>query len=167
MSSSAPAIAYRPATEEDHAAIIEVADEWAGGRHVRATLPWVWLRHFASTSLVAETADGLLAGFLIGFVSPDRRGDAAMISIGVRPRLRRNGIGRELISRFGVVVKPLGATAVETVVWPGDQVLVRFLTGIGFRVEAGPGTQNRYGTPSFSDLDGEHEDRAIFRLSLH
>ena len=166
MSAAATDIGYRPAIEADHAAIIDVADEWAGGRRVRETLPHLWLRHFASTSLIAETPDGRLAGFLVGLVSPDRPTDGVIAALGVRPGLRRRGIGRSLVKRFATAAAEDGATRAEIVVWPGDPVVVAFLRAIGFIADAGPGTQNRYGTPAYPDLDGEREDRAIFWLPI-
>jgi GNAT superfamily N-acetyltransferase len=159
-------IDYRAANEEDHPAIVEVVDEWAGGRRVHEALPRLWLRHFSSTSLVAETAEGRLAGFLVGFVSPDRPSEAGIVCLGVSPSHRKRGIGRGLVERFAATAAGRGAREVVTAIWPGDPIAVAFHRAIGFEVDAGPGTQNRYGTPSYPDHDAEREDRAIMRLPI-
>ena len=58
----------RPTTR----AVVDVVDEWWGGRRMRALLPRLWFQHFTGTSWVAEDADGpARSGFLVGFVSPD------------------------------------------------------------------------------------------------
>ena len=63
---------FRRPVEADHAAVVSVVDEWWGGRRVHAVLPRLWFRHFTELSWIAETDDGRLQGFLVGFVGPDR-----------------------------------------------------------------------------------------------
>jgi ribosomal protein S18 acetylase RimI-like enzyme len=167
MSARGPvAVGYRRPIEDDHRTIVGLVDEWAGGKRVHDALPRLWFRHFASSSLIAETADGRLAGFLIGFMSPERPGEAVIVCLAVAPNLRRRGVGRGLVERFAADASARGASRVVTAVWPGDPAAIAFHRGVGFDVEAGPGTQNRYGTPSYPDYDAEREDRAVFRLSL-
>jgi GNAT superfamily N-acetyltransferase len=157
---------YRSATEDDHPAIVDIVDEWAGGRRVHDALPRLWLRHFAATSLVAEAADGRLAGFLVGFVSPGHPDEAVIVCLAVGPSHRRRGVGRGLVERFAITAAERGAREVVAAIWPGDPITIAFHRAIGFEVDAGPGTQNRYGTPSFPDHDAEREDRAIMRLPI-
>ena len=64
-------VVLRRPVEGDHARMVRVIDDWWGGRRLRHLLPRLWLQHFTGTSWVAETADGTLAGFLVGFVSAD------------------------------------------------------------------------------------------------
>lgn len=58
----------RPAVPADYDAIARVVDDW-WGRPVVASIPRLFLDHFARTSLVAEES-GALVGFLIGFFAP-------------------------------------------------------------------------------------------------
>ncbi len=160
------AVTHRRPTEGDHSKVVGVVDDWAGGRRVHDGLPRLWFRHFAGTSLIAETPDGELAGFLAGFVSPDRPDEAVIVCLAVSPNLRRAGIGRGLVERFASDAQARGVRRVVTAVWPGDHAMSAFHGAIGFEVDAGPGTQNRYGTASHPDYDSEREDRAIFSLSL-
>ncbi len=67
----AAGVTFRRPVEADHARMIAVVDDWWGGRRLHHLLPRLWLQHFTGTSWVAETEDGALAGFLVGFVSPD------------------------------------------------------------------------------------------------
>ena len=38
---------FRRPTEADHAQVVDVVDEWWGGRKMRALLPRLWFRHFS------------------------------------------------------------------------------------------------------------------------
>ena len=160
------AVTHRRPTEDDHSTIVGVIDDWAGGRRVHDALPRLWFRHFATTSLIAETADGRLAGFLVGFLSQERPDEAVIVCVAVSPNQRRRGIGRGLVERFASDARARGAGHAMTAVWPGDQAAAAFHRAIGFDVEAGPLTQNRYGTASHPDYESDREDRAIFVLPL-
>ena len=55
----------RRPTEADYPTIIELVDEWWGGRRMRALLPRLWFQHFTGTSWILETAAGKPAGFVV------------------------------------------------------------------------------------------------------
>lgn len=158
---SPPILRFRRPSEADHAAIVLVADEWWGGRRVRHLLPRLWFRHFASTSWLAEVESGRIAGFLVGYVSPDRPGEACVHLVGVDPNLRRRGIGRELEARFLADARSRGAGRVTTTVPPGERVALRFHLAVGFRVVDDAGTTPIHGTPAVADYDGPGDDRVL------
>ena len=91
-------VTLRGARLDDHPRIIEVVDDWWGGRRMSALIPSLFLEHFAGTSLVAEDAEGALVGFCIGFVSQDHPDEAYVHFLGVRPDQRGSGLGREPVS---------------------------------------------------------------------
>jgi predicted GNAT superfamily acetyltransferase len=157
---------YRRPTEADYQAIGAVIDEWWGGRRLRHLLPRLWLQHFTGTSWLAETGDGRLAGFLIGFLSPDRPDEAYCHMISTNPNLRHRGIGRGLYERFFADARAAGRARVMAVTWPGNRTSIAFHRAIGFDVVSGAGTQNLYGTPAYADYDLEGEDRAVLVRSL-
>ncbi len=161
-----PALRFRRPVEADHARIVRLVDEWWGGRRMRARLPRLWFRHFTGTSWIAETEDGRLAGFLVGFVSPDRPDEAPVHLAAVDPNLRRRGIGAALYERFAAEVRARGVRRVTVVVPPDDRAALAFHSALGFRPEAGPGTRRLYGTPAFPDYDDDREDRAVLVREL-
>jgi ribosomal protein S18 acetylase RimI-like enzyme len=128
-------IAIRHARPDDHARIVAVIDEWWGGRRLSALVPSLFLEHFAGTSLVAETAEGELAGFLIGFRSQDHPDEAYVHFVGVRPDTRGRSLGRELHDRFAAQVAADGVRRVRCVTSTVNTDSVAFHTRIGFRVE--------------------------------
>ncbi len=160
-SRSRPPVTLRRPTEADHPVLVGVVDEWWGGRRMRASLPRLWLRHFAGTSWIAEGGDGRLLGFLVGFVSPDAPSEAVVHLVGVDPILRRRGLGRQLVERFASDVATRGATRLSTVVPPDDRPALDFLRALGFRPLGGQGSTRLWGTPAFEDYDGPGADRAI------
>lgn len=157
---------FRRPVEADHATIVGLVDEWWGGRRLHELLPRLWFQHFRGTSWIAETDEGRLAGFLVGFVSPDRPDTAYVHMVGTDPNLRRRGVGRALYGEFFGDVAGRGVRRVEAITWPGNRVSVAFHQGLGFRPVEGPGGQSLYGTPAFADYDYRGEDRVLFVREL-
>jgi ribosomal protein S18 acetylase RimI-like enzyme len=152
----------RRPVEGDHSSVIAVVDDWWGGRRLRDLLPRLWFQHFTGTSWIAETDTGRLAGFLVGFVSPDDPTTGYVHMVAADPNLRTQGLGRALYDAFIADVAGRGVRRVKAITWPGNRVSVGFHQAIGFRIEAGPGTQRLYGTPAYPAYDGEGEDRVVF-----
>jgi GNAT superfamily N-acetyltransferase len=89
----------RHAEPGDYGRVIEVIDQWWGGRAMSAMLPKLFFVHFRDTSFVAEDDEGL-AGFLCGFRSQTFPDEAYVHFIGVDPGRRTSGLGRALYERF-------------------------------------------------------------------
>ena len=128
-------VSIRAAELADHAPIVAVVDDWWGGRRMAVLLPSLFLEHFAGTSLVADDDAGELAGFLVGFDSPDHPGEAYVHFLGVRPDQRGSGLGRELHDRFAREAAARGVTTVRCVTSTVNTASVAFHTSIGFVVE--------------------------------
>jgi ribosomal protein S18 acetylase RimI-like enzyme len=124
----------RTARIDDHARILAVVPDWWGGRDLRALLPSLFLEHFAGTSLVAETDDGTLSGFLVGFVSQDHPDEAYVHFVGVSPDQRGTGLGRRLHDGFADAVRERGVRRVRCVTSTVNEASVAFHTSIGFVV---------------------------------
>lgn len=152
----------RRPVEADHGPIVGLVDAWWGGRRIHDLLPRLWFQHFTGTSWIAETEDGRVVGFLIGFISPDDPTTGYVHMIGADPNRRGRGLGRSLYDAFSADVAIHGVRRIKAITWPGNRVSVGFHTAIGFQVDAGPGTQRLYGTPAHPAYDGEGEDRVVF-----
>jgi GNAT superfamily N-acetyltransferase len=161
---SAPSLdtlAFRRPLEADYARIVEVIDEWWGGRRVRALLPRLWFQHFTGTSWILEAPDGRLAGFIVAFISQDDPTRGYVHMVGTDPNWRRSGIGRRLYEQALEDLRRRSVSRVHAVTWPGDRASVAFHVALGFRIDDGPGTQRLYGTPAYPDYDGYGEDRVV------
>jgi ribosomal protein S18 acetylase RimI-like enzyme len=159
-------ITFRRPTEADYPDVVRVIDDWWGGRRMDVLLPRLWLQHFTGTSWLAETIDGNLAGFLVGFHSPDHPDVAYCRMIATNPNLRLRGLGRALYERFFEDARGAGRHEVRAITWPGNRASIAFHRAIGFEVAAGPGSQNLYGTPAQPGYDFDREDRTIMVRSV-
>lgn len=161
-------VRFRRPTEADHLRIVGLVDEWWGGRRLHDLLPRLWLQHFSGTSWIAEAdpGSGRVAGFLVGFVSPDDPLVGYVHMVATDPNRRRRGLGRALYQRFFDDVAGRGVREVRAVTWPGNRASIEFHRSIGFEPIAGPGSQSIYGTPAFVDYDYPGEDRVVFRRRL-
>ena len=155
----------RPA-EADHPRLVAVVDEWWGGRQLHDLLPRLWFQHFTGTSWIAETADGALAGFLVGFVSPDDPHLAYIHMVATNPAIRKQAVGRTMYEAFFADVARRGAREVKAITWAGNTVSIGFHRAMGFRLVDGPGTREILGVPAFADYDYPGEDRVVFERAL-
>jgi RimJ/RimL family protein N-acetyltransferase len=125
----------RTASVADHAPILAVVDEWWGGRTMGGLLQPLFLENFSGTSFVAETPDGNLAGFLVGFVSADDPTVAYVHFVGVAPEHRREGLGRQLYNRFDADVAERGVRRTRCVTSTVNTASVAFHESIGFSID--------------------------------
>jgi len=154
-------VRFRRPTEADYSGLVRVIDDWWDGRKVDSLLPRLWLQHFTGTSWLAEAGDGALAGFLIGFHSPDQPNVAYCRLIGTNPNLRLHGVGRALYEHFFDDARRAGRHEVRAITWPGNRASIAFHRALGFEVWSGPDSQNLYGVPATAGYDFDREDRAI------
>lgn len=165
-------IKIRPAQESDYGPIADGLQQWwtmpgfdrpSAGRERAALVPRLWLQHFASTSLVAESGSNVI-GFLIGFLSPDRPAEGYIHFVGVAPGARRQGVGRALYERFFHACRAAGRKRVRCVTSPTNTLSIAFHSGVGFEVE--PGTEAVGSVLAKADYDGPGVHRVAFVRDL-
>lgn len=148
----------------DYAHIISVVNKWWGGRNMADMLPKLFFIHFRQTGFVAE-CDGMVIGFLVGFVSQTFDSEAYIHFAGVHPEFRRNGIAAALYERFFEVVSKFGRSVVRCVSSPVNHGSISFHTRMGFSIE--PGLKITNGIPVAENYDGIKEDRVLFYKKLN
>jgi ribosomal protein S18 acetylase RimI-like enzyme len=147
-------LTVRFARPADYDPIVATLDNW-WGRPVSRSLPRLFLDHFHGTSMVAETSEGSLAGFLVGFLSPSLPDAAYIHFVGVDPRLRGRGLARELYQRFFALAAADGRAVVRAITAPVNSGSIAFHTAMGFKV-TGP-------VPGY---DGPSADMMVFERRL-
>ena len=152
-------VTMRALRPSDHGAVIAVVDDWWGGRPMAAMLPRLFFEHFADTSFAADRA-GALVGFLVGFLSQSRPGEAYIHFVGIHPSERGHGLGRRLYEAFFAAVAARGCTVVRAVTAPVNTGSIAFHRRMGFQIE--PGRQGRGGAPGAAGYDGPGQDRVRF-----
>jgi len=93
-------------------------------------------KEFLPTSLVAESEDGTVVGFVMGELYIGEYGisqvGATIDTIGVDPDCRRKGIGQQLIDEFIDHLKDLGVKKISTLVEKNDTELLHFFSANQF-----------------------------------
>ena len=145
-------------TEGDHVDVLDAVHRWWGddgaGAHRASLLPRLFFQHFAPTSFVVRD-QGVLVGFLIGFVSQTHRDEAYIHFVGVAPAYRGRNVARELYGRFFDAVRADGRTVVRAITSPENSGSQAFHARMGFAVSA-----------PVDDYDGAGHARVCFRRSL-
>lgn len=148
-----PEVIVRAARPTDYDGIAAVVDEW-WGRPILGILPRLFLDHFHGTSFVAER-DGVLAGFLVGFLSPSRPAEAYIHAVGIAPEQRGTGLASDLYTRFFALAAAEGRTTVSAVTSPVNTGSIAFHRRMGFAV-----------TGPVEGHDGPGHDLMTFRREL-
>ena len=93
-------------------------------------------RDYLPTSLVAETEDGTVVGFVMGELFMGEYGifqeEATLDTIGVDPDYQRKGVGEQLINEFVDHLRDLGVQKIYTLVDWNDGRLVHFFSANRF-----------------------------------
>jgi RimJ/RimL family protein N-acetyltransferase len=124
----------RAARRGDYERIIAVQPQWWAGRDLTGLIQPLFLEHFASTSLILEDGDDLVA-FLLGFPSTDDPDEAYVHFVGVAPRHRGTGLGRRMHEAFAEQMGGRGVVRICCVTSPVNTASVAFHESIGFVVE--------------------------------
>jgi ribosomal protein S18 acetylase RimI-like enzyme len=131
-------VSLRPGKPSDFEMVKSVMDDW-WGRNVSHLQQKLFFDHFTSTIIIAENADGSLAGFINGFLSQSDAQLAYIHFVGVAPNLRSTGLGRRLYASFFEICKKHGRTRVESITSKVNDASLNFHKKLGFTVgEADP-----------------------------
>jgi ribosomal protein S18 acetylase RimI-like enzyme len=91
---------------------------------------------YLPTSLVAETEDGKVVGFVMGELYMGEYGifqeEARLDSIGVDPHYQHQGIGEQLMNEFVDHLKRIGVQKINTLVDWNDIKLIQFFSANQF-----------------------------------
>ncbi|WP_230860118.1 GNAT family N-acetyltransferase [Actinoplanes aureus] len=144
----------RPARAADYDEIVAVVDDW-WARAIAGSLPRLFLDHFHRSSLVARDRTGVLAGFLIGVLSPSQPGRAYVHFAGVAPAARGAGLGRRLYEEFFALARAAGCNGVKAITSPMNAGSIAFHDRLGFTV-----------TGPIVGYDGPGRDMMVFDRAL-
>ena len=147
----------------DYQPIINVLNDWWGGRAMSTMLPKLFFVHFCGTSFIMETDERVL-GFLTGFCSQTYPRQAYIHFAGVNPAYRKQGIGRTLYETFFEAVQRVNCHQVHCETAPVNQQSIAYHLAMGFKAD--PSDSHINGIAYSSNYDGPGEDRVLFVKQL-
>lgn len=131
----------RPLIKADYDQIVQVIDRWWGGPTSALAHP-IFFYELGRLARVVE-ADGLMVGFLFGFIVPG--GEVGYVHlVGIHPDHRRHGVGKLLYAAFEDDCRAAGCRELKAITTLGNEASVRFHQAQGWTVNetedyAGPG----------------------------
>jgi ribosomal protein S18 acetylase RimI-like enzyme len=146
-------MSIRNISEDDFYKVINVLNDWWGGRQMTHLLPRLFFEHFQSTSFIVED-DEVMAAFLIGFISQTHQNVAYIHFVGVNPKHRKNGLARELYKVFFTKVQKLGCHTVRCITSPTNESSISFHQSMGFSMSLR------------KDYAGLGQDRVLFSKNI-
>ena len=120
----------------DERAVVAALGEWMDPQRAAQLLPGEYLTRFAETSLVAHSADGEVAGFVVAFPSRTAPEVAYVHFIWVAPQFRGRGLGRVLYEGACDLLRSRGCRLVEAVTSPRNPGAAAFHEHLGFDRDA-------------------------------
>lgn len=87
---------------------------------------------FGDTAFVARSADGEIAGYLLGLIAPT--GDGYIHFVAVRDDARGLGLGRRLYETFTEAALKRGAFALKAITSPQNETSIAFHRTLGFEI---------------------------------
>lgn len=131
----------RPLTKADYDQIVQVIDRWWGGPTSALAHP-MFFYELGRLGRVVES-DGILVGFLLGFICPDAAVGYVHL-IGIHPDYRRRGVAKLLYRSFEEDCAREGCQRLKAITTLGNEGSVRFHQALGWSMNevedyAGPG----------------------------
>lgn len=131
----------RSMTKVDFDYVVRVIDKWWGGPTSALAHP-LFFYELGALAQVVES-DGVLVGFLLGFIAPGGRVGYVHL-VGIDPTFRRRHVGSQLYGAFETACRAAGCAELKAITNLGDEGSVRFHESQGWEVSthedyAGPG----------------------------
>lgn len=134
----------RPLEKKDYDLIVQVIDRWWGGPTSALAHP-IFFYELGDMGRIVED-DGLMVGFLLGFISHSKQSGAVgyVHLVGIHPDHRRRGVGRLLYEAFEQDCRRADVTRMKAITTLGNEGSQLFHQVLGWdmvEIEnyAGPG----------------------------
>lgn len=131
----------RPMIKSDYDQIVQIIDRWWAGPTSALAHP-IFFYELGRMARVVEN-DGVLVGFLFGFICPDASVGYVHL-VGIHPDYRRRGVAKILYRSFEEDCRRDGCRELKAITTLGNEASVGFHTALGWTMienedYAGPG----------------------------
>jgi GNAT superfamily N-acetyltransferase len=142
----------RPLGKQDYDHIVQIIDRWWGGPTTALAHP-IFFYELGSMARVVEH-DGILVGFLLGFVAPGPPKTGYVHLVGIHPDYRRRGVGKVLYQTFEEDARAAGCARLKAITPVGNEGSIAFHKATGWNVTY------------VEDYAGPARPRVVFQKSL-
>lgn len=122
----------RSLSKQDYDHVVQVIDRWWGGPTSSLAHP-IFFYELGRLARVVEH-DGILVGFLFGFVAPGPPKTGYVHLVGIHPDYRRRGVGKVLYQSFQEECRAQGAARLKAITTVGNEGSIAFHTAMGWAV---------------------------------
>lgn len=122
----------RPLGKKDYDHIVQVIDRWWGGPTSALAHP-VFFYELGQCARVVEH-DGILVGFLFGFIAPGPPKTGYVHLVGIHPDYRRRGVGKVLYQAFEEECRAQSCALMKAVTTTGNDGSIGFHQATGWEV---------------------------------
>src|SRR5262249_24183687 len=122
----------RPLVKQDYDHIVQVIDRWWGGPTSALAHP-LFFYELGSLARVVEH-DGILVGFLFGFIAPGPPKTGYVHLVGIHPDYRRRGVGKVLHQTFEEDCRSAGCRRLKAITTIGNDGSIAFHRATGWNV---------------------------------
>lgn len=148
--------------EEDFVDIAGLAEECSPMETERNSIYHIFTKFFNSTSFVAESTSGGIAGFVLGFISQENPEEAYIHLLCVDPKMRGRNIGRKLVDVFINAAASKGCKKVNLITKPINWNSISFYKKLGFLEDKAGKTMNVLGTTAIKNYNGIGQHMVVF-----
>ena len=141
----------RPLAKADYDQIVRVIDRWWGGPTSALAHP-MFFYELGRLARVVEN-DGLLVGFLLGFICPDASVGYVHL-VGIHPDYRRRGVGKVLYQTFEEDCRAAACMRLKAITTLGNEGSIAFHKATGWSVTM------------VEDYAGPARPRVVFQKNL-
>ncbi|MGZ7108084.1 MAG: GNAT family N-acetyltransferase [Methanobacterium sp.] len=159
-------LVIRNTLEEDFIKIAELGEECEPMETESNQVFHIFTKYFRSTCFVAELSSGGIAGFILGFISPENKEESYIHLLCVDPKKRKLNIGRKLMDAFIEMANLKECKIVKLITKPINWNAITFYKKLGFQEEKSGETMNVLGTTAIKNYDGPGEHMVVFYKSL-
>jgi ribosomal protein S18 acetylase RimI-like enzyme len=125
----------RHAKEDEFLKISEIATYCQPMVTERNSIYHIFTKFFKNTSLIIESENKKIIGFLLGFISQDNPQEAYIHLLCVIPQCRKKGLAKAMVDEFLTVIKEKGCRKVYLITSPGNKKAIDFYHKIGFKID--------------------------------
>jgi ribosomal protein S18 acetylase RimI-like enzyme len=161
-----PNLEIRNVIEEDFIKISHLGEKCSPMINERNSIYHIFTKFFKNTSLVVED-NGVIKGFILGFISQDEPKKSYVHLLCVEHSLRGQNIASNLIDEFIKIVSAYSCSEVFLICKPSNKRALKFYNKIGFVSLKSNRTVKVENFNLFIDYDGPKDDKIVFYKSIN